>query len=421
MDTDSALKTLSRRAARYSLNLDGQVDLDKPKGAFHGKSALVYPGILRQNGVERHVAVKVFRSGPPGDLDMLKRILQEVHLWSKLSHKNIVQMLGISTDFDSTISIISDWMEMGDAFTYVQNQKNDPRPLIVDIAAGLCYLHSHRLGPILHGDLKGPNILISNDGRALLADFGLSTLRTCTFSLTIEARSGGTIAWIAPEILDGKGISVGSDIWAFGMTALELFTRSRPFPEKPTEASIMYRILQGPPNRPHDELTCSRLTDVWWDVCLLCWKAEPLSRPGISEIVQKLNDIMVGDMSVETCQFPPPPVSPHDHEQPPVPSTSEVAHSKENSSRYSPDHPVHATPLKGPTAVHLSNQPRFRHRRSASHHITTGPLTPFKTRTSHHRVHSMSCLHTSRFATQGILEVNGHRCHPLPPSMIWMR
>lgn len=92
MDTDSALKTLSRRAARYSLNLDGQVDLDKPKGAFHGKSALVYPGILRQNGVERHVAVKVFRSGPPGDLDMLKvmvliqRSLLRVHSGLLLAH-----------------------------------------------------------------------------------------------------------------------------------------------------------------------------------------------------------------------------------------------------------------------------------------------------------------------------------------------
>lgn len=408
MDTNSALKALSRRATRYSLNLDGQVDLNKQKSVFHGKSALVYPGILRHNGVERQVAVKVFRSGPPGDLVTLKRILREVHLWSKLSHKNIVPMLGISTDFDSTISIISDWMEMGNAFSYVQNQKNDPRPLIVDIAAGLGYLHGHKLGPILHGDLKGANILVSNDGRALLADFGFSTLSTCTFSLTVETHSGGTIAWIAPEILDGHKMSVGSDIWAFGMTALELFTRSRPFPEKPTEASIMFRILQGPPDRPHDELTCSRMTDAWWDVCLLCWKDKPLLRPGIPEITQKLNDITVGDMSLETYQFPPPPVSPHN--QLLKPFTNDPARSEDNSFRYSPDYPIHAT--------HLSNHPRFRHRRSVSHHTATGLLNPFKTRTSHRRVHSMSCLHMPQFATQSILEVNAHRCHSPPPSTI---
>jgi len=79
MDTNSALKTLSRRAARYSVNLDGQVDLDKQKSVFHGKSALVYPGILRHNGVERQVAVKVFRSGPPGDLVTLKVMILIQH------------------------------------------------------------------------------------------------------------------------------------------------------------------------------------------------------------------------------------------------------------------------------------------------------------------------------------------------------
>jgi len=39
-------------------------------------------------------------------------------------------MLGISTEFGFTISIVSDWLEMGDAYTYVQNKENDPRPLV---------------------------------------------------------------------------------------------------------------------------------------------------------------------------------------------------------------------------------------------------------------------------------------------------
>jgi len=204
----------------------------------------------------------------------------------------------------------------------------------------------------------------------------------------------------------------------FFMFLQELFTRSRPFPEKTNEASIMYRILKGPPDRPHDELTCSRMTDAWWDVFLLCWKDKPLSRPGIPEIIQKLDDITVGDMSREIYQFPPPPVSPH--EQLLMPPTSDPARSEENSSRDSSDYPIRATPLMGPTAVHLSNQSRFRHRRSVSHHTTTGLLNPFKTRTSHRRVHSMSCLHMPQFATQSILEVNGYRCHSPPPSTIRM-
>jgi len=79
MDTNSALKALSRRATRYALNLDGQVYLDKQGVVFYGKSALVYPGILPHNGMERRVAVKVFRSGPPGELDTLKVMMLIQH------------------------------------------------------------------------------------------------------------------------------------------------------------------------------------------------------------------------------------------------------------------------------------------------------------------------------------------------------
>ncbi|KAG6329685.1 hypothetical protein ID866_9290, partial [Astraeus odoratus] len=113
MDHASALTALSERAARYSINLNGQVHLDNKVEPGHGSSALVYRGVLQHE--RRLVAVKMFNSIIPGDLDGLKRILREAHLWSKLRHDNVIRMLGISTDFGSTISIISDWMGMGDA------------------------------------------------------------------------------------------------------------------------------------------------------------------------------------------------------------------------------------------------------------------------------------------------------------------
>ncbi|KAL4073660.1 putative LRR-like protein kinase 3, partial [Scleroderma citrinum] len=86
-----------------------------------------------------------------------------------------------------------------------------------DIPSELRYLHTHELGPILHGDLNGTNVLVSSDHQALLADFGLSTMRSCTFSMTVELPCGGSLAWMAPELLKGNDASVTSDIRAFAM------------------------------------------------------------------------------------------------------------------------------------------------------------------------------------------------------------
>ncbi|KAG6326687.1 hypothetical protein ID866_12305, partial [Astraeus odoratus] len=77
--------------------------------------------------------------------------------------------------------MVSAWMDNGNAYEYVQNTLVDPRPLLSDIAEGLRYLHNHE-PPIYHGDLKGQNVLISDDGHALLADFGLSFLVRSSFS-----------------------------------------------------------------------------------------------------------------------------------------------------------------------------------------------------------------------------------------------
>ncbi|KAI6000345.1 kinase-like domain-containing protein [Pisolithus orientalis] len=111
-------------------------------------------------------------------------------------------------------------MSLGNAYTYVQATENDPRPLLEDIASGLYYLHSHDLGPVIHGDLKGPNVLVSSDRRALLTDFGLATLNVSTFNMTVDAIRGGSCHWMAPELLDDCPASIKSDVWAFGMTTL---------------------------------------------------------------------------------------------------------------------------------------------------------------------------------------------------------
>jgi len=68
------------------------------------------------------------------------------------------------------------------------------------------------------------NVLISTDGRALLADFGLSSLVDSSFSLSTNAPSAGTVRWMSPEVIENYGTaSAEGDVWAFGMTVLVCF------------------------------------------------------------------------------------------------------------------------------------------------------------------------------------------------------
>ncbi|KIM61181.1 hypothetical protein SCLCIDRAFT_49614, partial [Scleroderma citrinum Foug A] len=122
---------------------------------------------------------------------------REVYVWSKLKHINVAELLGITTAFDHTISIVSPLMSNGNTFDYVQNPDNDPRPLILGIANGLHYLHTFEKRPIVHGDVKGLNVLISGEGQALLTDFRPSFLTNSSFSMSTP----GTSPWMAPEML----------------------------------------------------------------------------------------------------------------------------------------------------------------------------------------------------------------------------
>ncbi|KAI6006308.1 kinase-like domain-containing protein [Pisolithus orientalis] len=240
------------------------------------------------------VAVKTALGVP--DEETAKRMFREAHTWSKLKHQNVLSTLGITLDFDFTVSLVSPWMDGGSARHYVQNPDIDPRPLIKDIALGLRYLHSHPNGRIIHGDLKGDNVLITSDGRAVLTDFGLSILENSTFSMTVSREVGGSLRWMAPELVDTLGsqdprFTVETDIWAFAMTTLQLFTRKVPYYQLNNITSVESRILKGPPEQPSSKDTCSRMTNEWWDLCLRCSRMDPSSRVGTEDVVEKTREL----------------------------------------------------------------------------------------------------------------------------------
>ncbi|KAJ1300529.1 hypothetical protein OPQ81_005339 [Rhizoctonia solani] len=122
-----------------------------------------------------------------------KHAIKELSVWRKLDHPNVLKLLGICA-LGGGIGMVSEWMPNGNIMQYILNHKDvDKNKLITDVAAGLAYLHENR---IIHGDLKGANVVVSASGTARLADFGLAKVVESTFKFSTTSTVKGTVRWM---------------------------------------------------------------------------------------------------------------------------------------------------------------------------------------------------------------------------------
>ncbi|KIK65091.1 hypothetical protein GYMLUDRAFT_159913, partial [Collybiopsis luxurians FD-317 M1] len=158
-----------------------------------------------------------------------------------------------------------------------------------EIAAGLSYLHSK----ITHGDIRGANILVTEDLHCCLADFGLAltTSDSQAWSAATTGTMKGAIRWMAPELLNTEGLpdeilkSPSRDIFALGCTMVEIITLKLPFHDQKTDYAVLACIVSGKrPARP-ENVWC---TDVIWHLITRCWAQEPTDRPSAQEVYEEL-------------------------------------------------------------------------------------------------------------------------------------
>ncbi|KAJ7814160.1 kinase-like domain-containing protein [Mycena olivaceomarginata] len=172
--------------------------------------------------------LRIFQEHNDATLENLrKKFFKEVLVWRYLEHPNIVPFLGVdSTTFPNlAMAMVTPWMSQGNVISYISgNSPCSPyaMSLLHNSIAGLKYLHSVN---IVHGDLRGANILVDEDGRARLADFGLAVFIDSETTGKSSTRSG-TTRWMAPELLcPPPGTSFrrtfASDMWAFGCVICE--------------------------------------------------------------------------------------------------------------------------------------------------------------------------------------------------------
>ena len=108
---------------------------------------------------------------------------------------------------------------------------------------------------IIHRDIKGGNVLVTDNGIAKLSDFGCSKrlVGMCTSSLEESLKViKGSVPWMAPEVIKQSGFGRSSDIWSIGATMLEMATAKLPWPNFTNDLAAMFHVAtaKSPPPIP---------------------------------------------------------------------------------------------------------------------------------------------------------------------------
>ncbi|XP_017603401.1 serine/threonine-protein kinase CTR1 isoform X1 [Gossypium arboreum] len=235
------------------------------------------------------VAVKVLTVQDFHD-DQLKEFLREVAIMKRVRHPNVVLFMGAVTKRPH-LSIVTEYLPRGSLYRLIHrptagetlDQRRRLR-MALDVAKGINYLHCLR-PPIVHWDLKSPNLLVDKNWTVKVCDFGLSRFKAGTF---ISSKSvAGTPEWMAPEFLRGEPSNEKSDVYSFGVILWELVTMQQPWsglsPAQVVGAvAFQNRRLAVPPN------TSPKLASLMES----CWADDPAERPSFANIVEALKKFL---------------------------------------------------------------------------------------------------------------------------------
>uniref|UniRef100_A0A6N2KE08 non-specific serine/threonine protein kinase n=2 Tax=Salix TaxID=40685 RepID=A0A6N2KE08_SALVM len=231
------------------------------------------------------VAVKVLIVQDFHD-DQLREFLREVAIMKCVRHPNVVLFMGAITKCPH-LSIVTEYLPRGSLYRLIHrpaagevlDQRRRLR-MALDVAKGINYLHCLD-PPIVHWDLKSPNLLVDKNWTVKVCDFGLSRFKANTF---IPSKSvAGTPEWMAPEFLRGEPSNEKSDVYSFGVILWELVTMQQPWsglcPAQVVGAvAFQNRKLSIPQNTP--PLLASLMES--------CWADDPAQRPSFGKIVESL-------------------------------------------------------------------------------------------------------------------------------------
>ncbi|XP_022966155.1 probable LRR receptor-like serine/threonine-protein kinase At1g06840 isoform X1 [Cucurbita maxima] len=307
----------------------------------HGGYGKVYKGILSDNSV---VAIK---RAEEGSLQGQKEFLTEIHLLSRVHHRNLVSLIGYCDEEGEQMLVyefmsngtLRDWISGCEFSAKTAVNLNFRRRLQIALgsAKGILYLHTEANPPIYHRDIKSRNILLDAKLTAKVADFGLSRLAP---DLDYEGDASGHVStvvkgtpgYLDPEYFLTHKLTDKSDVYSLGVVLLELLTGMHPISHG---KNIVREVKLAHQLGTMLSIVDTRLGSVSAEclerfaaLALSCCHDKPEDRPSMRVVVRELENIlnMMHDDSGTLCSNLSPSSSTGLPSSPTSTSASYIAH-----------------------------------------------------------------------------------------------
>ncbi|KAL8120938.1 receptor-like kinase TMK4 [Apium graveolens] len=272
-----------------------------------GGFGVVYKGELHDG---TQIAVKRMESGVMGTKG-LNEFQAEIAVLTKVRHRHLVALLGYCINGNERL-LVYEYMPQGTLSQHLFECRELGYPplswkqrvtIALDVARGVEYLHSLAQSSFIHRDLKPSNILLGDDMRAKVADFGL-VKNAPDGKYSVETRLAGTFGYLAPEYAATGRVTTKVDVYAFGVVLMEIITGRKALDETmPDERSHLVTwfrrvVINKDSIRKAMDQTLDPDEETFDNICRVaelaghCTAREPYQRPDMGHAVNVLGPLV---------------------------------------------------------------------------------------------------------------------------------